>query len=315
MKTTKPFLKLSINKRGRDLIVGDVHGQGPLLDRLLQHAQFDPKRDRVIALGDLVDRGPDSAALIHRTTQKGWYSLMGNHEALMITAAEDWDVDRIWRRNGSDWAFASKPEALAQLRSIAARFPLAIELPLPDGRKIGLVHAEVMVGSAWKDLQAAHYDHRDATDDQGYTLAASALWGRKRIVADARMRTDPLLKSVSADLQLSSWEAAQPVPGIDLIISGHTVVIPPIPRGRSNVLWIETGAYEDKGRLTAVDPLSGNYWQVGHGLGEVYGPTPLPEIDPLPESWRPTPEIEARAECQREETRKKLALLGWGPPS
>lgn len=312
MKTQKSFLKLSINKHGRDLVVGDIHGQGNLLDRLLQHAQFNPKCDRLMALGDLVDRGPRSAELIHRTTKRGVYSVMGNHEAMMISAAADFSASRAWSRNNNDWAHRLEPEALSRLRAIAERFPLAIELPLRDGRRIGLVHAEVSVGETWQALRSARYGHSDATDDDGFTLAASALWGRKRIMADARMRVDPERKSISADTQISSWEAAQPVPGIDLIISGHTVVLPRIPRGRSNVLWIETGAYEAKGRLTAVDLLAKVYWQVGHDLGEVYGPTPLPEPDPLPEDWRPTPEIEARAERQREENRRKLALLGWG---
>lgn len=312
MKTTQSFLQLPINQRGRDLIIGDVHGQGQMLDRLLKHARFEPTLDRVIALGDLVDRGPDSVQLIHRTTRRNWYSLMGNHEALMISSVENWEVDRIWRRQGNDWTFGLDPKVLGEVRQIAQRFPLAIELPLRDGRKMGLVHAEVKIDHAWQDLHSATYTHWDAINDHGTTLAASALWGRRRIKADARMRLDPDRKEHSGEIQILTWDAAQPVPGIDLILSGHTIVLPPIPRGRGNVLWIETGAYEPTGLLTAVDPLAKLYWQVGHDAQEVYGPTPLPEPDPVPESWRPTPETEAQAKLERAEIRKKLALLGYG---
>ena len=312
MRTTKSYLKLGINQKGRDLIVGDVHGQAPLLDRLLQNAAYDPRRDRLLALGDLVDRGPDCVDLIKRTTQRGVYSVMGNHEAMMISASANYEASRAWNRNQNGWTRDLDPQIMLEVKAIAERFPLAIELPLRDGRIIGLIHAEVQVGESWTSLRSAQYGHRDASDDMGFTVAASALWGRSRILADARMRTNPQRESLSADVQIDSWEAALPIPGIDLVISGHSVVLPAIPRGRGNVLWIETGAYEPKGRLTVVDPLARCYWQAGHGPDELYGPTPLPAIDRVPESWRPTPELEEQADHEREEERKRLALLlGW----
>lgn len=57
---------------GRDFVVGDVHGEFPTLESLLAQVGFAPERDRLFALGDLVDRGPRSTdALAWMETQEG----------------------------------------------------------------------------------------------------------------------------------------------------------------------------------------------------------------------------------------------------
>jgi serine/threonine protein phosphatase 1 len=48
------------NTAGRDLIVGDIHGCFARLQVALDELGFDPERDRLFSVGDLVDRGPDS---------------------------------------------------------------------------------------------------------------------------------------------------------------------------------------------------------------------------------------------------------------
>ena len=48
---------------GRTLIVGDVHGCWEELQELLRAAQIGDG-DQVIAVGDIVDRGPDSAKVL-----------------------------------------------------------------------------------------------------------------------------------------------------------------------------------------------------------------------------------------------------------
>ena len=47
--------------RGRDLVVGDVHGCFRTLDGALCELRFDTDSDRLFGVGDLVDRGPHSA--------------------------------------------------------------------------------------------------------------------------------------------------------------------------------------------------------------------------------------------------------------
>ena len=47
------------NRRGRDFVVGDIHGHFETMRHALAELKID-ERDRVFSLGDLVDRGPDS---------------------------------------------------------------------------------------------------------------------------------------------------------------------------------------------------------------------------------------------------------------
>src|SRR3954467_13349708 len=77
----------------RAYAVGDVHGRLDLLDQLLDRIEQDraaraPKRTFIIFLGDLVDRGPDSAGVIERLRTyrpEGARSvfLAGNHEEVL----------------------------------------------------------------------------------------------------------------------------------------------------------------------------------------------------------------------------------------
>ena len=57
-----PTVRIAENPgSGRDFVIGDVHGEFPTLEWLLDRVAFAPDRDRLFALGDRVDRGPQSA--------------------------------------------------------------------------------------------------------------------------------------------------------------------------------------------------------------------------------------------------------------
>ncbi|MBI1393620.1 MAG: serine/threonine protein phosphatase [Alphaproteobacteria bacterium] len=71
--------------------IGDVHGRADLLDDLIRRIDEDPaeKPKRLIFLGDYVDRGSSSAAVIDRllaisTAGRDAVFLKGNHEAAML---------------------------------------------------------------------------------------------------------------------------------------------------------------------------------------------------------------------------------------
>src|SRR5947207_15772029 len=73
----------------RTLAIGDVHGCSRALDVLL--AAVNPHgADRVVALGDYVDRGPDTAGvlerLLHLHKSGRLIDLRGNHEEMMLRA-------------------------------------------------------------------------------------------------------------------------------------------------------------------------------------------------------------------------------------
>ena len=265
--------------RGRDFVVGDLHGMDHLLDRLLSKVGFNPNRDRLLALGDLIDREPGSVRLLNRVAENDWfYSLLGNHEEMMIQSQQDPQTSHAWYWCGNKWARDLEVDLLDRFRSVASQFPIAIEVELRDGRRIGLVHAEVDLNSSWTEL--ASIEH--ATPDRARQLRESALYGRDRAMVLRNRRTWLEQVPLSGPRKQLIATCDEPVAGIDRIYSGHTVLGqgPRLPESIGNVMMIETGAYmAESGRLTMVDLLDEIYWQAGNqGPEDVIGPIPLPPL-------------------------------------
>lgn len=69
-----------MNHNTRTLIVGDLHGCLPELEDLLRKVRYQPGKDRVVLLGDLVDKGPYGAETVSFARKNHFLSLRGNHE-------------------------------------------------------------------------------------------------------------------------------------------------------------------------------------------------------------------------------------------
>lgn len=69
--------------------IGDIQGCDGALGRLLDLIDFSASRDTVYLLGDLVNRGPDSAAVLRRCMAHGdaLRPLLGNHDLHLLAAA------------------------------------------------------------------------------------------------------------------------------------------------------------------------------------------------------------------------------------
>ena len=74
-------------------VVGDVHGCARELDDLLRKVRFDPGRDTLWSIGDLVNTGPDSVAVLRLWRDLGGRGVIGNHDvyALLSTSGR-WPV-------------------------------------------------------------------------------------------------------------------------------------------------------------------------------------------------------------------------------
>jgi bis(5'-nucleosyl)-tetraphosphatase (symmetrical) len=70
-------------------LIGDLQGCCDAFDRLLAEIDFSPSRDHVHVLGDLVNRGPQSLAVLRRLRGLGDAAtcLLGNHDLHLLAVA------------------------------------------------------------------------------------------------------------------------------------------------------------------------------------------------------------------------------------
>ncbi len=83
----------------RTIVFGDIHGCAEALDALLD--VIEPMADdRLIMLGDYVDRGPDSRAVLQRILSLAdrcqLVPLLGNHELMLMRALESMEQLIFW---------------------------------------------------------------------------------------------------------------------------------------------------------------------------------------------------------------------------
>ena len=93
----------------RYYVVGDIHGRLDLFDAMIKAIEDDDSsrpdaESHVILLGDLVDRGPDSAGVVKRTRKwqrkRNVRVLAGNHEEMMLGAFDRPEVLRHFLKHG-----------------------------------------------------------------------------------------------------------------------------------------------------------------------------------------------------------------------
>ena len=70
-------------------LIGDVQGCDSALGRLLEKIDFSASRDTLYVLGDLVNRGPESGAVLRRLMGYGGaaHCLLGNHDLSLLAVA------------------------------------------------------------------------------------------------------------------------------------------------------------------------------------------------------------------------------------
>lgn len=110
-KPSRMIDSATIPEGRRVYAIGDIHGRNDLLQRLLDkiikdNSQRDEAQNEIIFLGDLVDRGPDSAGVIDTAMRAkaelgNVRFLMGNHEEVYLAAAKgDEKAVRFFNRIG-----------------------------------------------------------------------------------------------------------------------------------------------------------------------------------------------------------------------
>lgn len=128
-------LRVSQNAGGRDLVVGDLHGHRSLLEQALDRVSFDACRDRVLSVGDLINRGPESLATLALIEEPWFHAVLGNHELMLLNFLGYYGGRRHSRKSHAsgvgEWvndALAKNPKVIARLADRVAALPLAIHV-------------------------------------------------------------------------------------------------------------------------------------------------------------------------------------------
>lgn len=76
----------------RRIFIGDIHGCLAEFEDLLERLGFDPDRDEIFPVGDLVNRGPDSVGCVRLAKRLGARTVLGNHDVHLLRQAQDESV-------------------------------------------------------------------------------------------------------------------------------------------------------------------------------------------------------------------------------
>ncbi|UPT72776.1 MAG: metallophosphoesterase [Elusimicrobiota bacterium] len=167
----------------RTIVIGDVHGCWAELQELLRATAAKPE-DRLISVGDLVSKGPDSRSVIEWAMRTpNLECVLGNHERRLL---------RHWRAGTKSDEKAHDPETYRQLGDAYAPAMRYIEkMPLTvSGPGLLVVHAgfDPREGLEWQGAEALTETRRLADGRPWYehyrdrTLVAFGHWAKRRPV-------------------------------------------------------------------------------------------------------------------------------------
>ncbi len=126
----------------RRIFIGDLQGCREELELLLEHVKFDPASDRLLSVGDAINRGPDSAGCVRLLMKLGATMVLGNHELHWFEVVAG--RRKVGRRDTLG-SLLDAPDRAALHAWLAARPFLHVE---PD---VVMVHAGLH--PCWSDLE------------------------------------------------------------------------------------------------------------------------------------------------------------------
>lgn len=230
-------------KPSRVYAIGDIHGRADLFNDLIGQIEADvgirsKLSTKVVVLGDFIDRGPDSAAVItmlmRLTSEPNLIVLRGNHEATLVDALDgNHDALDLWLEHGG----------LATLRSFGVDTD---GLDRHDTYRLLRIAREAIPTAVRRWLEklptyihiGRHYFVHAGIDPD--------------IALDAQVDADRLWIRDKFTLSAAPHEA--------IVVHGHTIYEDGVDFA-SNRIGVDTGAYRT-GRLSAVGLEDDEAWVI-----------------------------------------------------
>lgn len=215
----------------RYYVIGDIHGRLDLYDAMIAAIEEDDASSgaadtRVVLLGDLIDRGPDSAGVIARTLmwqqQRNVRVLAGNHEEMFLAAFEKPEALRHFVKHGGretilSFGLSNRQYTALSIEQLFERLPALVPVQVRDY----ITRFELMIIAGDYVFVHAGIDPARPLDDQ---KRSDLLWIRDRFLN----HQSPLEK---------------------VVVHGHTIFDRVMDCG--NRIGIDTGAFRS-GVLTAL---------------------------------------------------------------
>ncbi len=227
---------LPLDPKGRPVYaVGDLHGCADLYRRLEKKIMDDAAlfggEAVVVLLGDVVDRGPQTALLLDHLTDAApagmtRHCILGNHEDMMIAFLKNPKSGRSWLDFGG------------------------FETLLSYGLQIGTTELAELSERRLLQMLQAHIPqtHRDFLERLAYGFTFD-----RYVLVHAAATTDAPMSKQPRETLLRGRRAAHPNAGLT-VVHGHSIVDAPVVS--TDQIAIDTGAYLS-GVLSAVRLLSG----------------------------------------------------------
>jgi bis(5'-nucleosyl)-tetraphosphatase (symmetrical) len=242
--------------------IGDIQGCDGALGRLLDTIGFSPSRDTIYLLGDLVNRGPDSTAVLRRSMlhEGAIRCLLGNHDLHLLATAHG---ARTPSRRDTLAPVLQAPDH-AKLLDWLRQQPLA-HAHEHAGEMLLMVHAGVLPAWTAQDTLARAQEVHTVLRGEGLPAFLHTMYGntpdrwhddlagadRLRVIVNALTR----LRFCSADgaMDFDSTESASAAPpglmpwfeapgrrsGDTLVAFGHWSTLGWL--NRSHLLGLDTG--------------------------------------------------------------------------
>ena len=235
-------------------LIGDIQGCDEALGRLLDTVAFSPSRDRLYALGDLVNRGPDSLGTLRRlmALDDAAHCLLGNHDLSLLALQAG--VRKPHRLDTLD-ALLAAPDC-ARLIDWLRQQPLALH-----AHGILMVHAGVAPQWTVADTLACADEVHDALRGPHLRAFLAEMYGNEPARWDDRLQGAARLRVIVNALTRIRFCASDGA--MDLKTTGGLDAVPPgfmpwfdLPGRRTADAVIAFGHWSTLGWLDRPDVIS-----------------------------------------------------------
>lgn len=191
----------------RTIIVSDIHGCIEEFEELIQIVKYNKKSDRLILLGDLIDRGPNSLAVVQKARRMNLECVMGNHEYKFL---------KWWKSSNSRADVYDRHDFYNQLTDEDINYIFQMPTYIKLENNIVIIHAGVKPGIAISDQEKNDLMYLRYADSKqqfislkkiskiGKEAAGAHFWtefwrGPESIIYghNVHSMTDPLIEEVS----------------------------------------------------------------------------------------------------------------------